>query len=112
MPELCLRFAVFRVNPLSTNSTKWSNTLKQFVGNLPTNCLSVLDHFMRLALKGLSYALFKEGYIMSLSYVMSELSYIRSKVAMFKLFYVKVNFDFLTQNVGIKLWYTCKFCYT
>ena len=43
---------------------------------------------------------------------MSELSYIRSKVAMFKLFYVKVNFDFLTQNVGIKLWYTCKFCYT
>ena len=21
----------------------WSNTLKQFVGNLPTNCLSVFD---------------------------------------------------------------------
>ena len=28
-------------NPLSTNPTKWPNTLKQFVDNLPTNCLSV-----------------------------------------------------------------------
>ena len=39
--------------PLSANPTKWSNTLKQFVGNLPTNCLSVFDHFVGLALKGL-----------------------------------------------------------
>ena len=39
-------------NPLSANPTKWSNTLKQFVGNLPTNCLSVLDNFVGLALKG------------------------------------------------------------
>ena len=29
------------INPLSVNPTKWSNTLKQFVGNLPANCLSV-----------------------------------------------------------------------
>ena len=42
-----------KVNPLSVNPTKWSNTLKQFVGNLPTNCLSVFDHFVRLAFKGL-----------------------------------------------------------
>ena len=41
------------INPLSTNFTKWSNTLKRFVGNLPTNCLSVFDHFVKLALKGL-----------------------------------------------------------
>ena len=41
------------VNPLSANRTKWSNTLKQFVGKLPTNCLSVFDHFVRLALKRL-----------------------------------------------------------
>ena len=41
------------MKPLSTNFTKWSNTLKQFIGNLPTNFLSVLDHFVRLALKGL-----------------------------------------------------------
>ena len=40
---------------LSANPTKWSNTLKQFVGNLPTNCLSVFDHFVILALKGLSF---------------------------------------------------------
>ena len=40
-------------NPLSANPEKWSNTLKQIVGNLPTICLSVFDHFMNLALKGL-----------------------------------------------------------
>ena len=41
------------INPLSANPTKWSNTLKQFVGNLPTNCLSVFDYFVKLVLKGL-----------------------------------------------------------
>ena len=41
-------------NPISANITKWSNTLKQFVGKLPTNCLSVFDYFVGLALKGLS----------------------------------------------------------
>ena len=40
-------------NPLSANPTIWSNTLNQFVGNLPTNCLSVFDDFVRLALKWL-----------------------------------------------------------
>ena len=40
-------------NPFSANPTKWSNTPKQFVGNLPTNCLSVFDHFVGLTLKGL-----------------------------------------------------------
>ena len=40
-------------NPLSANPTKWSNSLKQFLGNLPTNCFSVFDHFVGLALKGL-----------------------------------------------------------
>ena len=40
-------------NPLRTNPTKWSKTLKQFVEILPTNCLSVFEHFVRLALKGL-----------------------------------------------------------
>ena len=36
------------------NPTKWPNTLKQFVGKLPTNCLSVFGHFVNLALKGLT----------------------------------------------------------
>ena len=40
------------INPLSANPTKWSDTLKQFIGNLPTNLLSVFDHFEKLALKG------------------------------------------------------------
>ena len=41
------------LNSLIANRTKWSNTLKQFVCNLPTNCFGVLDHFVILALKGL-----------------------------------------------------------
>ena len=43
------------VNPLYANPTKWSNTLKKFVGNLPTNCLSRFDHYLGLALKGFRY---------------------------------------------------------
>ena len=39
--------------PLSASPTKWSDTLKQFVGKLPTNCLKVFDHFLGLALKGI-----------------------------------------------------------
>ena len=42
------------INPLSCNPTKWSNTLKQFVGQQLTNCLSVVDHSVGLALKGLN----------------------------------------------------------
>ena len=48
--ELCS----FIVNPWSVNATKWSDTLKQFVGNLPTNCLRLFGHFVGLALKGWS----------------------------------------------------------
>ena len=41
------------LNPLSTNPIKWSKTLKQFVSNLPTNCLNMFDHFVKLVHKGL-----------------------------------------------------------
>ena len=44
------------LNPLSSSPTKWLNTLKQFVGKLPTDCLSVFGHFVKLALKGLRYS--------------------------------------------------------
>ena len=47
------RKIISNLNPLSANATKWSNTLKQFVSKLPTNCLSVFDLFVRFALKGL-----------------------------------------------------------
>ena len=45
--------SLITLNHLSANPTKWSNTLKQFVGILPKNCLSVFDHFVKLTLKGL-----------------------------------------------------------
>ena len=34
---------------------KWLNTLKQIVGKFPTSCLSVFNHFVKLALKGLTF---------------------------------------------------------
>ena len=43
------------IRPISTNPIKWSNTLKQFVCNFPTNCLSVFDHFVKLVLKWLKH---------------------------------------------------------
>ena len=42
-----------RINRLSANPTKWSNTFKEFVGKSPTNCLSGSDHFLGLAVKDL-----------------------------------------------------------
>ena len=49
-PPISLRILI-EINPLRANLTKWPNTLKQFVDKLPTNCLSVFDHFVGLALK-------------------------------------------------------------
>ena len=51
--ESILQCQTIILNPLSANFIKWSNTVKQFVGNLPTNCLTVFDHFMGLVLKRL-----------------------------------------------------------
>ena len=48
-----LTLHIFAFNPLNANPTKWLNTIKQFVVNLPANCLSVFDHFVGLAFKGL-----------------------------------------------------------
>ena len=39
------------IQTYNKRTTKWPNTLKQFVNNLPTNCLSVFGHFMGLAFK-------------------------------------------------------------
>ena len=47
-------------NPLSAHFTKWSNALQQFVNKLPTNCLSVFDHFVGLTLKGLTLYCYSE----------------------------------------------------
>ena len=51
---LCWSAKVIHFNPLNASRKKWANTLKQFVGKLPMNCLSVFIHFVGLALKGLS----------------------------------------------------------
>ena len=51
--QRCITWPFWCINPFSANFTKWSNTLKQFFGNLPTNCWSVFDHFVGLTLKGL-----------------------------------------------------------
>ena len=40
-------------NNQKLHPTKGSNTLKQFVSKLPTDCLSVFDYSVGLALKGL-----------------------------------------------------------
>ena len=56
-PKKTSWWQILTINSLNANFTKWSNTLKQFVGNLPTNCLSVLDHFVGLPLKGLKQLL-------------------------------------------------------
>ena len=63
------------LNPLSANPTKWSNKLKQFVGKLQMNCLTVFDHFVGLALKGL-INVFCNWYVQSFfPEVVSENSY-------------------------------------
>ena len=48
---VCTCMPQYHIHPLSVNPTKWSDTLKLFVSNLPTNCLSVFGHFVGLALK-------------------------------------------------------------
>ena len=48
-----LQPAAYDFNHLSAKFIKWSNTLKQIVGKLPTICLGVFDHFSGLAFKGL-----------------------------------------------------------
>ena len=58
---------------LSANFTKWSNTLKQFVGNFPANCLSVFDHFAGLGLKGVIRTLSTE--ILEISVVIHIIRY-------------------------------------
>ena len=42
-------------NSLSAKPKIWSDTLKEFGGNLPTNCLIVFKHFVGLALEGLKH---------------------------------------------------------
>ena len=82
-------------NPLSANLMKWSNTLKQFVGILPTNCLSVFAHFVVLALKVLI-----EHIRWLLLEVFQFLPFTRNRFAtpIFCLFYWLVSCDIFTRS--------------
>ena len=65
-------------NPLCANPTKWSNTLKQ----LPTNCLSVFDHFVGLVTKGLTCKTYFKWYLFHFQshvFILSLISEIRKK---------------------------------
>ena len=53
-----MMLVLYDISPLNTNPIKWSNTLKQFVAKLPTNCLIVFDHFVGLALMELALPIF------------------------------------------------------
>ena len=55
LARIAIAGIVLLFNPLSATPTKWSNTLKQFVGKLPANCLSVFDHFVDIGAKGLMW---------------------------------------------------------
>ena len=72
--NVCTDRARICFNPLSVNPTKWSNTRKQFVGNLATNCLIVFDHFMNLAIKGLIYQVKGKNRKCSFEYALEEKS--------------------------------------
>ena len=63
-----IKYTTQTFNPLSANPAKWSNTLKQFIGKLPTNCLSVFDRFVGLALKGLKVPAAKKHFLQRVFY--------------------------------------------
>ena len=94
-------------NPLSANPTKWPNTLKQFVGKLPTNCLSVFGHFVNLALKGLKESI--EGALSGLRQflatenplkLMRNACYFISKSLLLFSRYLNFCFDFLVMKIA------------
>ena len=100
------------INPLSANFTKWSNTLKQFVGNLPTNCLSVFDHFVGLVFKGLkTYHSFyfhqlKSSLQWNFFHELKLLSWVWEKLLILKL--SKFNCPVLLNTIILKTGYATK----
>ena len=98
---MSFRFCLFFSNALSTNFTKWSNTLKQFVGNLPTNILSVFGHFVGLALKGLIRAGKKYIYLLLFVCIVKSLYFPRWNSK----WYEKLIFSFSIFNLKQDFWF-------
>ena len=61
-----LGLKIVAILPFKRQIKKWPNTLKQFVAKLSTNCLTVLGHFVGLALKGFrqNFKAFKKIYLL------------------------------------------------
>ena len=96
------------LNPLSAKYIKWSNTLKQFVGNLPTNCLSVFDHFVGLALKGLTHRMLPVPDFITFCLKSAELSLSNTlglllNVAKHTSFNILINYIHIKKRVAIPL---------
>ena len=81
------------------NPTKWSNTLKEFVAKLPTNCLSVLDHFVGLALRRL---IWEDNSLKLFDFLLgnSTHNFLES---------FTVNFSEIKFSVSVKILYGCTF---
>ena len=85
---------VSKVNPLSANPTKWSNTFKQFVDKFSTNYLSAFDHFAGLALKVLKPKL--RSFIINYSFIIKMTT--KMKREMRRLLDYLMNFYCMLKN--------------
>ena len=86
------------INHLMANPTKWSNTLKRFVGKLATNCFSVYDYFVGLVFKELTA---HEKYSSLLIFTFSSLSVCTTgKSTKMK----KLNCSFLSVLFSVLFW--------
>ena len=98
---------LYIVSLLSVNSTKWSNTLKQIFGKFLMNCLSVFDHFVGLALKGLkketSFYCFTSSLIFSIFYINITLYICDSR------YYSSLNEHLVIRHCHPGSWEVCLF---
>ena len=98
------------LNPFSANFTKWSNTLKLFVGKLTANCLIVFGHFVGFALKGLINILATCHVVYLTCYLLFQYCfyclcyYIVSVINLLLLLFLQ------TQSCNCYLNMTCSFC--
>ena len=92
--------------PLSANPKKWSNTLKQFVGKKPTNCLSVFDHFVGLALKVLMFIVYHVLFII-IVYHVDYIFHGNQKAITFKYKIISIIFHFSLENLKIAKMLLC-----
>ena len=69
------------LDPLSAHPTKWSNTLIQFVGNLPTKFLSVFEHFVGLVCKGLRFYSRRTSILIYINDLSEHFHYVRKLFA-------------------------------